>query len=73
MRVRRTHLANPDDLDGCRYAVTTRDGREFEVSKVFYAHGPSLFTWVLTGCDESREFATKRAALRYVESLTPTS
>jgi len=48
------------------YELTLEDGRMLRLAKEFYADGPSLFTWVLTGEGEWREFSTKKAALRYV-------
>ena len=67
--VKRTHLGDPDDLDGCRYEVTMPTGVVYEVAKEFYAAGPSLFTWALTGGGLALQFATKKAALAHLRSL----
>ena len=71
LTVTREHRGTPGTLDGPRYRVTTATGATFTLAKEFYAAGPSLFTWVLTGQPEiHEEFRTKTAALGWVVNNT---
>lgn len=66
LTVIRTHRGSPESLDGPRYQVTTVTGRTLTLSKEFYAQGPSLFVWTLTGYPHScHEFSTMKAALAF--------
>jgi len=72
LRARRT-FSDPDaDTITSIYEAATPAGT-FTITRQFYAQGASLFEWELAGPGTLRSFPTKRAALRYLETLSPTS
>lgn len=73
-----TVTRKPSDGPDSGYEVTTADGRKYEVVKEYYADGPSMFTWVVTGSpgphcpaqrEEWSEHGTKTAALHHISTL----
>lgn len=62
---------DPDDITRRVYR-SVDDGGRWTLAKEWYAHGPSLFSWMLYGPDNERrfckEFWTKKSASEWVDA-----
>ena len=73
LRVTKTSAPTPHgELPRTSYRIDT-PWAQYQLAKEFYAHGPSMFTWVLTcpGTDLYQDFNTKGLALDWVALQAP--